>query len=182
MRTILPICAVALLALCSAEHGVAAEELTDPATMNEKVLLAQVRLLKQEEMEISRRAVRQASSEKVRAFAKRVAARSEALDKKLTDLGKAAGVEKPQPGSKPLFERLNAIEKLQGEAFDADYLKLALDFHREHIVIYERLAKVATSEPLRNFAREALAEERSHLKTAEHLVAPLIPEAKPVEK
>ena len=55
---------------------------------------------------------------------------------------------------------------------------MLLDFHREHVLIYEQLAKRADDAKLRDFAREALASERSHLKTVETLAAPLIPEVK----
>jgi len=171
--------AAAVLALCSAGICSACEP---RETKDQKALLSRARLLTQEELEISRRAMQQASSEEVRAFARRAAVRSEGLDKKLTDFGKAVGVEEPEPGTKPLFERLNTIEKVRGEAFDPDYLKLMLDFHREHVVIYERLLKIAATELLRDFARDSLAEERTHLKTLQILAAPLIPEVEPVEK
>lgn len=160
----------------------AAEDPADVAAMDEKALLAPSRLITQEACEISRRAVQQTASEKVRDFARRAATRSESFDKKLTDLAKAAGGGEPQVGSKLLLQRLSAIEKLQGAAFDPDYLKLKLDFHGEHIAIYERLAKLVTTEPVRDFARDALAEVRAHLKSAQELAAPMIPHAKPLVK
>ena len=179
---LLSVHAAVVFALCSVGTCCACEQSSNLETMDQKALLSRARLLTQEELEISRRAMQQAASEEVRAFAKRAAARSQDLDKKLTELGKTVGVEEPEPGTKPLFERLNAIEKVRGEAFDPDYLKLMLDFHREHVVIYERLLKIATTELLRDFARDSLAEERTHLKTVQLLAAPLIPEVEPVEK
>jgi putative membrane protein len=182
MKMLLSVHAAVVFALWCAGVCGACEPSSNLETMDQKALLSRARLLTQEELEISRRAMQQAASGEVRAFAKRAAARSEELDKNLTDIGKTAGVEEPEPGSKPLFERLNAIEKVQGEAFDPDYLKLMLDFHGDYTVIYERLLKIGTTEALRDFARASLAEERTHLKIVQKLAAPLIPEAEPAEK
>jgi predicted outer membrane protein len=179
MKTILLLRLAALVGVYAAGGSLASAQ---PAAMNESALFARARLLTQEELEISRRGVRQAGSEKVRAFAKRAAEQSETLDKKLVELGQVVGLEGPEPGTSPLVERLNVIEKLHGEAFDADYLKLVIDFHHEHIEIYERLLKHATTASLRDFARAALTDERAHLKAAQELAAPLIPEAKPAAK
>jgi hypothetical protein len=51
-----------------------------------------------------------------------------------------------------------------------------LDFIASMSVIFERLLKIAATELLRDFARDSLAEERTHLKTLQILAAPLIPE------
>jgi len=172
--------AIALGGLLLVLGGVLAQDdkPLQPEKMSEAALLAKARQLTQEEFELSKVAVRKAGAEKVKAFARRAAEREEQLDKKLTDLAAAAGVTEPQKISQPMQQRLNMIEKLEGEAFDPDYLKMLLDFHREHVLIYEQLAKRADDAKLRDFAREALASERSHLKTVETLAAPLIPEVK----
>jgi predicted outer membrane protein len=147
-----------------------------PAKMTETALLARARQITQEELELSRIALRKAEAEKVKAFARRAAERAGELDRKLSALAAAAGVTEPEKISPPMQERLAAIEKLTGEMFDPDYLKMLLDFHRAHILIYEELAKRAADAKLRDFAREALITERAHLKTIETLAAPLIPD------
>jgi predicted outer membrane protein len=178
MKSIWTVLPMALLALGCLSHADAPEERPKPEILNEKEVLARLRLLTQEELEISRQARERAAGEKVRDFATWSASGSEELDKKLTDLARDLGVDVP-PGSKPLFQRLEAIKKLRGEAFDVDYLILVIDFHGEHVALYERLAKVATSDRLREFARKALALERAHLKAAQNLAAPSVPEVKP---
>ncbi len=146
-----------------------------PEKMSQPELLAKSLQLTQEELALSRIAVRQAHNEKVKAFAQRAAAREEEIDKKLTALAAAAGVSEPKKVSEPMQQRLDVIEKLRGEAFDPDYLKLLLDFHRLHVRIYEQLAKRAADEKLRDFAREAGASEQAHLKAVIELASPLIP-------
>src|SRR4051794_3708841 len=82
----------------------------DVKNADDSALLARARLLTQEELELSRRAIRQGGSEKVRQLAKDSVAQCAELDKRLTDLATENGVPQPEPGSKPLFQRLDAIE------------------------------------------------------------------------
>ena len=147
--------------------------------VNEKELLARAHQLTQEVFELSKIAVKKAAAEKDAQFARRAVERGEEMDKRLTELAAEAGVSEPEKIPRPMQERLTAIEKLEGEAFDPDYLKMMLDLHGEHILVLEQLAKRADTEKLRVFAREALAGERAQLNAAKKLAAPDIPDAKP---
>ena len=147
--------------------------------MSEKALLAKARQLTQEEFELSKLAVNKAGSAKVKAFAELAVKHGEELDKKLTELAGESGVTEPRKISQPMQERLSVIGKLQGEAFDPDYLTMMLDMQRSNIAILEELAKRAEDLKLRSFAREALTTERARLKKAEALAAPEVPEASP---
>ncbi len=150
----------------------------EPEKMSESALLAKARQLTQEELELSKIALRKADGEKVKKLARRAVEREVDLDKKLTVLAADAGVQEPMKISPAMQQRLTAIEKLRGEAFDVDYLKILLEFHRAHVLIYGQLAKRAAHTKLREFSVTALASERAHLKTIEDLAAPLIPEVK----
>ena len=156
-----------------------AQEPIKPAEMSEKALLAKARQLTQEEFELSKIAVKQAGSEKVKQFAERAAKRGEELDAKLTELAAGAGVTEPRKISEPMQERLTAIEKLKGEAFDPDYLDMLIDMQGNNVLVLQELAKRADDAKLREFAREAAATERTQRSAAQKLAAPEVPHVKP---
>lgn len=161
---------------------VAAQEPIKPADMSEKALLAKARQLTQEELELSRIALKKAGSEKVKQFAARAAKRGEELDAKLTELAAGAGVTEPRRISEAMQERLTAIEKLSGEAFDPDYLDMLIDMQGNNVRLLEELARRADDPKLREFARDAAVKERAQLEAAQKLAAPDLPEVKPEAK
>lgn len=154
-----------------------AQEPIKPAEMGEKALLAKARQLIREEIELSKVALTQAGSEKVKQFAARAVKHDEALDAKLTPLAAAAGVTEPRKLSAPMQERLIAIQKLQGQSFDPDYLKMVLDMQGNHLLVLQALAKRADDPKLRDFAREAAETVRADRNAARELAAADLPHA-----
>ena len=159
-----------------------AQEPITPAEMSEKALLAKARQLLQEEHQLSKIAVVQAGSEKVKQFATRTLKRGEELEAKLSALAASAGVTEPQKLSAPMQERLTAIGKLKGGSFDPDYLKMLLDMQGNNVLVLEELARRADDPKLREFARETAAAERADRQAARKLAAADLPHAQPESK
>ena len=159
--------------------AVVAEEAIQPGKMSDPELLARTRQLTQEAFELSKVAVQKGGSGKVQQLARREVESGEIYDKRLTDLAAEAGVTQPEKISRPMQERLTAIEKMSGDAFDADYLSMLLDLHREHILVLEEFTKRTVNAKLRDYVADALAFERTQLRAIQALAAPEIPSGTP---
>src|SRR5688572_8543942 len=96
--------------------AVVADETIQTGKMSDAELLARTRQLTQEAFELSKVAVQKATSGKVQQLARREVEIGETYDKRLTDLAAEAGVTQPEKISRPMQERLTAIEKMSGEA------------------------------------------------------------------
>jgi putative membrane protein len=159
-------------------YFLSAQEPLDPAKMSEAALLAKARQLVQEEFELTRLAARKAGTSKVRQFAERAEERLQKLDAELTTRAATAGVTEPQKISESMQQRLSAIEKIQGAAFDPDYLDMLIDMQANNIAILDELAKRADDPQLRDLARDAVAAERAQRDAARKLVVREVPDAK----
>lgn len=166
------------LIFLAALYFLSAQETLDPAKMSEAALLAKARQLVQEEFELSRLAARQAGTEKVRQFAERSEKRLQELDAELTTRAAGAGVTEPTKISESMQQRLSAIEKIQGAAFDPDYLDMLADMQGNNVAVLEELAKRADDPKLRDLARDAAAAERAQRDAARKLLARDVPDAK----
>src|SRR5690606_29143881 len=104
----------------------------------------------------ARSAQLRASSAEVRAFAQQM--EHEHSEHNL-ELAQAGGLDMPEPDERQQGE-LQAIDRLQGEAYDQAWLKHMAKCHRNAIRLYEReLAQDGAGGPL---AEEVLPRLRSH--------------------
>lgn len=159
-------------------YFLSAQESLDPARMSEASLLAKARQLVQEEFELTRLAARKAGTDKVRQFADRAEKRLRELDAELTTRAASAGITEPQKISEPMQQRLSAIGKIQGAAFDPDYLGMLIDMQANNIAVLDELGKRTGDPKLRDLARDAADDERAQRDVARKLVIREVPEAK----
>ena len=143
---------------------------TDPKTLNENELLAQVRQLTTEKFELTQFAVGKATRDKVKQFAQRTLQHGQEVDTKLNDLiatGSVTTADKDVPAAADV---VTTVEQTQGPV-DAAYLKAMLDMDNTLLPLYEQLVARAGSPKLKEFARAALAFDRTQIKEVQDLSA-----------
>jgi len=121
------------------------------------------------EIEIAKLADKHSSSEKVKEFAAQIIKDHQKSYDKLAEvikthkIGVVAGFEKD---TKAEMDRLS---KLNGAAFDREFIDWAIKTHKDGIVIFEAQANDGKDADSRSFAANALPTLREHLKRAEKL-------------
>ncbi len=141
---------------------------TDPTTLNETDLLAQVRQLTTEKFELTQFAAGKASKDRVKQFAQRTLQHAQETDTKLNDLAATGSVTAADKDAPTGGDEVSAVEQTKGE-IDVPYLKAMLDMDNLLIPLYEQLAARAGNPKLKEFARESLAGDRTQIKDLQDL-------------
>lgn len=119
------------------------------------------------QLELSRVAADQASSEDVKAYAQAEVAEQAGLSAKLREIAGAKGITLPE---KPDAKTAAAVDNLRtksGDAFDAEYLRLVgVEGHRALERTMDKVESSADDDNLRRVAAIALPLIRFHLQTA----------------
>lgn len=103
----------------------------------------------------------------VRAFAQKMV---EDHTKANAELMKLASARDIKPPARPDRGHKNAMEKLQkleGDAFDRQYMKQQVDDHEKAVKLYERQSRSGRDAELKALAEKALPTLREHLKMAQ---------------
>jgi putative membrane protein len=118
------------------------------------------------EVKLGELATKQATDEKVKAFAQKMVKDHGAMNDKLAEMAKGlklavvTGLEKD---AKATYDRL---AKLKGAEFDREYMKVMVDDHEKAVTLFEREAKTGTDAGMKAFAIENVAHVKDHLKDA----------------
>lgn len=119
---------------------------------------------------LANRALEHASTEKVREFARPMAADHAKFNKELLALTAAKGI--VVSGTEPNKTVQALVEKyadLKGEAFDRQYLRQTVVEMGQTVSLLNGQAKAGEADWLRKYAAKALPIYRQHLETAEKL-------------
>lgn len=118
------------------------------------------------EIDLGRLALKHASSEDVKHFARRIV---DDHGKANSELNKIADTKRITPAAemdkkhRALMDRLMT---LKGADFDHEFMKHMVDDHKEAVALFEREAKDGQDPQLREFASKTLPTLREHLKMA----------------
>ena len=118
------------------------------------------------EVKLGELAVKLASDDKVRDFAKKLVNDHKKMNDGLAGMAKSlkiavvAGLEKDTQAA---YDRL---AKLKGAEFDREFVKQMIDDHEKAINLFEREAKSGANGDLKSFANDHLSELKDHLKDA----------------
>src|SRR5262249_3021142 len=118
------------------------------------------------EVKLGELAQKQASSDKVKEFARQMVAEHTLANNKLAERSrnlKLAYLAGTDPEKKATYNRL---AQLKGADFDREYMKQMVEDHEKAVQLFEAEAKSKGDAELRQFAENALPKLKAHLKRA----------------
>ena len=120
-------------------------------------------------------ALAQSRNAQVRAFAERMIADHEHMERALLDAAKAAGLEPPHPhvgGDQMRF--LAGLQSLRGDEFDREYGRQQMLAHTSALTMMSSYAAKGSDPNLRRMAASAAPIVERHLQTARQLLQSLV--------
>ncbi|HYC37935.1 MAG TPA: DUF4142 domain-containing protein [Usitatibacter sp.] len=114
------------------------------------------------EVALGRLAQEKAMRDEVRQFADRMVADHSKANESLMEVAAANRVQLPTQLAERDQRELDKLRKLVGPEFDRAYMKRMLDDHRKDVKEFERQAKDAKNEEVRDFAARTLLVLQSH--------------------
>lgn len=121
------------------------------------------------EVELGNVANTQGSSDMVKQFGKRMANDHMKAGAELATAAAADGLTVPTSPSAKQKTTESRMKAMQGARFDKAYANAMIKDHRETVALFEREAKMGSSEKVKAFAQETLPTLNDHLKMAEDL-------------
>ena len=122
------------------------------------------------EVEISRRAAQRVQSSRVKQFARLLAEHHTASNDQLRRLAASKDVQLPNDMSEEKKQRIAALEKNGGTAFDRAFVReVGIADHQADIKLFEDAVRSAEDSDIRNWANRTLIVLREHLATAQGL-------------
>ena len=122
------------------------------------------------EVEAGKLARDQASDPAVKAFAQKLIEDHGAANDKLRQIATSHDFALPATLPADKQKELDRLAKLDGAAFDREFVQLAgLKDHKADIALFEKASREASSDDLREFAKAALPTLQQHLSSASKL-------------
>ena len=115
------------------------------------------------EVEMAKLAQEHAASADVKAFADRMVADHTKANQQLTSIATAQGITLPTKLSGKDQRELTKLGKLDGAAFDKEYVKSQVDAHKEAVKLFTKESKSGKDDELKNFAGTTLPTLEDHL-------------------
>lgn len=124
----------------------------------------------EEEVELGRLAQEKASSDAVKQFGQRMVEDHGSANKELGDLAanKSVQLNDKAPKKDPTLDKLS---KLQGQAFDREYVKAMVKDHKQDVAEFRRMHSGAVDPNLKAWIDKTLPTLEDHLKTIEGIQA-----------
>src|SRR5215470_1239439 len=124
----------------------------------------------EEEVELGRLAQEKASSDAVKQFGQRMVEDHGSANKELMDLAanKNVPLNDKAPKKDPALDKLS---KLQGQAFDREYVKAMVKDHKQDVAEFRRMHSGAVDPNLKAWIDNTLPTLEDHLKTIEGIQA-----------
>jgi putative membrane protein len=115
------------------------------------------------EVEMAKLAQQHAASTDVKSFADRMVADHTKANEQLTTIATAQGIALPTRLSGKDQRELTKLGKLEGAAFDKEYVKSQVGAHHDAVKLFEKESKGGRNDDLRNFAGTTLPTLQDHL-------------------
>jgi putative membrane protein len=115
------------------------------------------------EVEMAKLAQQHAAGADVKSFADRMVADHGKANEQLTTIATAQGLKLPTRLSARDQRELGKLGKLEGTAFDQEYVKSQLGAHQDAVRLFTKESKSGTNDDLKNFAGTTLPTLQDHL-------------------
>jgi len=123
-----------------------------------------------EEVELGQLAQGKASSDAVKQFGQRMVEDHGSANKELMDLASSKGVQLDEKAARK-DPMLGKLSKLQGQAFDREYVKEMVKDHKQDVAEFRRMHSGAVDPNLKAWIDKTLPTLEDHLKTIEGIQA-----------
>jgi putative membrane protein len=120
-----------------------------------------------EEVELGRMAESQAASADVKQFGQRMVTDHGKANDELKAIAQKSGTSVPQELSKKQQSDKARLAKLDGAAFDKEYMKMMVADHKEDIAEFEKEARAGKDADVKAFASKTLPTLNEHLHMAQ---------------
>jgi putative membrane protein len=114
------------------------------------------------EVELGQLALKQASSEDVKAFARRMVDDHTKANQELTTLAGTKAVTPPSSLDAKHKQMMDKLSKLSGAEFDREYMKAMVKDHQKAVELFERQSKSGRDTELKAWADKTLPTLREH--------------------
>jgi putative membrane protein len=115
------------------------------------------------EVEMAKLAQQHAASADVKSFADRMVADHTKANQELTSIATAQGVRLPTKLSGRDHRELEKLGKLDGTAFDKEYVKSQVGAHQDAVKLFTKESQSGRNDDLKNFAGTTLPTLQDHL-------------------
>lgn len=119
------------------------------------------------EVELGKLAEQKAADPQVKAFAQRMVQDHTKANQELMELARSKGVTPPATLDRGHRRDADKLAKLQGAAFDREFMKHMLDDHKETVEDFEKAARSANDPELKDFAARTLSTLQEHKQIAQ---------------
>jgi len=121
------------------------------------------------EVKLSEQAQKRASNAQVKQFAEHMVRDHNKANDKLLAFARDMKLGVVQGLDKTWRERLETFSRLEGAAYDRDYMKQQVQEHEKAVQLFEAESRSGTNAALKAFAAETLPTIRTHLKKAREI-------------
>jgi len=119
------------------------------------------------EVELGQLASQRAQSPEVKQFAQRMVQDHGKANDQLKQLASSKGVDMPTQTDKSHQRKMEKLQKLQGAAFDKQYMDDMVKDHKEDVKEFQKQAKSAKDPEVKSFAAQTAPTLQEHLQMAE---------------
>lgn len=121
------------------------------------------------EVELGQLASQRAESPEVKQFGQRMVQDHGKANDQLKQLAQSKGMEVPTETDKSHQKKMEKLQKLNGAAFDKQYMDDMVKDHKKDVKEFEKASKSAKDPDVKAFAAKTLPTLQSHLQQAESL-------------
>ena len=121
------------------------------------------------EVEMGRLAQQQSTNQGVKDYGKQLVDDHTKANDDLKDVASKEGIALPTVVNSKQRDTIDKLAKLSGAKFDKEFVKQAVDDHRNDISEFQKEANKGDNQSLRNFASSNLGTLQDHLNTAQTL-------------
>ena len=157
-----------LVVACSFAGGQQAKDEPQPV---DNEFLTKVFTAGHKEVQLSKLADRQSRNDKVKEFAQMMIDDHTKANQKVADLLKARKLAVIAGTEKDFKDASAKLSKLEGEAFDREYMQVMVQDHKEAVALFENQTKSGKDADVISFAKDNLPTIRHHLEHAQKLAS-----------
>jgi len=119
------------------------------------------------EVQLGQLAQQKAGNDAVKQFGSRMVQDHGKANDELKQIAGAQGVQLPDSLDKKHMQEMQKLQKLEGAAFDREYMKHMVDDHKKDVAAFEKESKSGKNAELKGFAAKSLPTLQEHLKLAQ---------------
>ena len=125
------------------------------------------------EIESGKLAQKMATSPSVKQFADHMVADHTKASEKLKSITGSKGISLPAKPDRSHAKKLESLQKLQGDKFDREYMKMMVADHKDAVSLFEKESKQGKDAELKSHAATLLPDLQEHLMMAQSTEAGL---------